>query len=77
MAKCTGLNGYCLICKKNRKISSKIQMMKRVLPNKRVVNILCGKCSTCDTKICTIASNEKPKKCKRKLTKDGRCPRKK
>lgn len=67
---------YSVGCKKNNvPVVSDIKVVRRLLPNGNIVTIICGKTKKCGV-VCTIVSNQKPKKeCKTGLKrgKTGRC----
>lgn len=60
-ADCARVTAYCLKCRANVVIDSDIELIKKPLPNGNVVTILCGKCSTCQSKVCKIIANNKAK----------------
>ena len=53
------IKSWCLPCKRVAWIEGNSTIIRRDLPNGRVVNIACGKCSSCGGKTCRILSNEK------------------
>ena len=71
-----GIKGYSVGCRrKNVKILPPFKTYKRLLPNGNVSTIICGQSKGCKM-VCTIISNEKPKKpCKAgsKRGKNARC----
>ncbi len=53
------VKAYCLKCKKNVTIESQLELIRKTIPNKNTVSILCGRCPVCDSKVCKIIANTK------------------
>lgn len=55
---------YCFKCKKSIdfKDIKDTKLMKRKLKNGLTTKIMCGECSECGGKVCSIIGNEKTKK---------------
>lgn len=62
------ITAWCFPCKHSVTLDRDIKLVKKVLPNKRIVTIASGYCTgpKCTSRVSTIVSNEKAEPKKRK-----------